>query len=74
MKTQASIELFDLEFITEIGTYGSGHIKPGVCTMGRRHVLHVAGTGQSTHQGPNGGEPPVHRNDLTRQPSGTVSQ
>ncbi|MBC7684321.1 MAG: dihydroneopterin aldolase [Bdellovibrionales bacterium] len=28
MKTQASIELFDLELITEIGTYGPGDIKP----------------------------------------------
>ncbi len=35
-------------------------------------VLHGTGTGQSTNQGPNGGEPPVHRNDLTCKASGAV--
>lgn len=30
MKTQASIELFDLELITEIGTFGPGDIEPDV--------------------------------------------
>lgn len=30
MKTQASIELFDLELITEIGTYGPCDIRPDI--------------------------------------------
>jgi hypothetical protein len=30
MKAQASIELFDLELVTEIGTYGPSDIKPEV--------------------------------------------
>jgi len=37
-------------------------------------VLHVTEPGQLTHQGPNSGETTVHRNDLPRQPSSTVSQ
>ena len=28
MKTQAFVELFDLNLITEIGTYGPGDVKP----------------------------------------------
>ena len=42
MKTQASIELFDLELITEIGTYGSGDIKPGVCARWAAGMLRIA--------------------------------